>query len=179
MPLQSQIATKASIRDARLTRSDARADGCIREIAFGRSSVVIARRIAGIAMQVRVPLASYRGVALSVASSGEGEGEALHRIELLHRDPDLSVPLFEARDVTEVAGEWNAWAQSLSLPRLLEGAEGQLESVDPAAAVSPAPRRRGSAVAKRRTRFSRRRRMGTLQRLAVTYRDEREIVCYE
>jgi hypothetical protein len=181
MPLQSQIATKASIRDARLTRSDARADGCIREIAFGRSSVVIARRIAGIAMEVRVPLASYRGVALSVASSGEGEGEgeALHRIELLHRDPDLSVPLFEAHDVTEVGGEWNAWAQSLSLPRLLEGAEGQLESFDPAAAISPAPRRRGSAVAKRRTRFSRRRRIGTLQRLAVTYRDEREIVCYE
>jgi hypothetical protein len=183
MPLQSPIAAKPSVRDARLTRSDARADGCIREIAFGRSSVVIARRIAGIAMQVRVPLASYRGVVLSVASSaegeGEGEGEALHTIELLHRDPDLSVPLFEARDVTKVAGEWNAWAQSLSLPRLLEGAEGQLESFEPAAAISPAPRRRGSAVAKRRTRFSRRRRMGTLQRLAVTYRDEREIVCYE
>jgi hypothetical protein len=89
------------------------------------------------------------------------------------------LPLCEASDATEIAAEWSAWAKSLALPRLLEQVGGQLESVDPATAISPAPRRRGSAVAKRRTRFARRRRMGVLQRLATTYRDEREIVCYE
>jgi hypothetical protein len=177
MPLQSPLAAETSTREARLTRRDARADDSIRQIAFRGASVVIARRVAGIAMRVRVPLASYRGVALSVAA--QGEGEALHRIELLHRDPDLSVPLGEASDAGEIAAEWSAWAQSLSLPRLIERAPGQLESAEPVAAILPAPRRRGSAVAKRRTRFSRRRRMGTLQRLAISYRDEREIVCYE
>jgi hypothetical protein len=34
-------------------------------------------------------------------------------------------------------------------------------------------------VARRRTRFSRRRRMGTPARLAITYRGEREIISYE
>jgi hypothetical protein len=177
MPLQSLLAAETSFREARLTRRDARADDHLREIAFRGSSVLIARRLAGIAMRVRVPLASYRGVALSVAAAGDGE--ALHRIELLHRDPDLCVPLSEASDAGEIAAEWEAWAQSLSLPRLVERASGQMEVLDSAAAISPAPRRRGSSVAKRRTRFSRRRRMGVLQRLAVTHRDEREIVCYE
>jgi hypothetical protein len=177
MPLQSPLAAETFAREARLTRRDARADDSIREIAFRGASVLIARRVAGIAMRVRVPLASYRGVALSVGA--DGEGEALHRIELIHRDPDLSVPLLEASDAGEIAAEWTAWAQSLALPRLLERAGGQLECVDPTAALAPPPRRRGSAVAKRRTRFSRRRRMGTLERLAVAYRDEREIVCYE
>jgi hypothetical protein len=177
MPLQSPPAAAISARDARLTRRDARADDLIREIAFGGHSVVIARRVAGIAMRVRVPLTSYRGVALSVAA--DGSGEALHKIELLHADPDLSVPLCEASDASEIAAEWSAWAQSLSLPRLLERAEGQLEAVDSAASISSALRRRGSAVAKRRTRFARRRRMGALERLAVIHSDEREIVCYE
>jgi hypothetical protein len=176
MPQQNLATTPA--RNDRLTRSDARADDRLREIVFRGPSVVIARRMAGIAMRVRVPLSSYRGVALSVA--GEAAGEPLHRLELLHHDPDLTIPLVEAADASEIAIEWAAWAQSLALPRLVERTPGQLEALEEVpAAISPAPRRRGSAVAKRRTRFSRRRRMGALQRLAITYREEREIICYE
>jgi hypothetical protein len=161
----------------RLTRKDARSDDRTREVAFRNQSVVIARRVGGIAMRVKVPLSSYEGVALSVAVECEATG--LHKIELLHRDPDLSVPLFEATDTAEIAAEWSAWAHTLSLPRVVEREPGRIERFDREAAVSPAPRRRGSAVAKRRTRFSRRRKMGALQRLAIAYRDEREIVCYE
>ena len=176
MPHQNLATTPA--RNDRLTRSDARADDRLREIVFRGPSVVIARRMAGIAMRVRVPLSSYRGVALSVA--GEAAGEPLHKLELLHHDPDLTIPLIEAADVMEIAVEWAAWAQSLSLPRLVERTPGKLEAVEEAGAGAlPAPRRRGSAVAKRRTRFARRRKMGALQRLATTYREEREIICYE
>src|SRR3954447_26049914 len=59
-----------------LTQYDARADDRRREVAFADRSVVIARRISGIAMRVQVPLASYQGVRLSLAS--QGEGESLH-----------------------------------------------------------------------------------------------------
>ena len=176
MPHQNLATTPA--RNDRLTRSDPRADDRLREIAFRGPAVVIARRMAGIAMRVRVPLASYRGVALSVA--GPGAGEPVHRLELLHHDPDLTIPLIEAADVSEIAVEWAAWARSLSLPRLVERTPGELETLEDApAGSSPLPRRRGSALAKRRTRFSRRRKMGALQRLAIAYREEREIICYE
>jgi hypothetical protein len=167
MPLQTAHETA-------LTRSDARSDDRRREVAFRDRSVVIARRVAGIAMHVRVPLASYQGVRLSLAA--EREGRALHTIELLHRDPDLSVPLFEAADPRVIAAEWCAWANSLSLPRLFEDFP---EDSALGHGNSAPPRRRGSAVARRRTRFSRRRKIGALWRLAITYRDEREIISYE
>ncbi|MBV8850382.1 MAG: hypothetical protein JOZ16_12445, partial [Methylobacteriaceae bacterium] len=142
-------------------------------VAFAGRSVVIARRVAGIAMQVRVPLTSYRGVRLSL---GSAEGEALHTIELLHHDPDLSVPLFQAADPRVVEAEWCAWANSLSLPRLFEDFPADSR---PAQTNLPEPRRRGSMVAKRRTRFSRRRKAGAQQRLAVMHTGEREIISYE
>src|SRR4051794_29040052 len=74
--------------------------------------------VAGIAMRVRVPLASYRGVRLWLAA--EAEGGSLHTIELLHRDPDLSVPLFQTTDTGVLAAERDSWAKSLSLPLLFE-----------------------------------------------------------
>lgn len=158
-----------------LIRVDARADDRCREVAFGPGAVMIARRVSGIAMRIRVPLSSYRGVALWLA-----EGRTLHRIELLHRDPDLSVPLGEAADPQEIAAEWTAWADSLALPRLFEGEPCRLEEMrTQCGGLLPAPRRRGSALARRRTRFSRRRRMGALERLATAYRGEREIIASE
>ncbi len=170
MPLNPQ--------ETALTRSDARADDRRREVAFGEGAVVIGRRVSGIAMRVRVPLSSYRGVALWLAEAGAGR--ALHRIELLHRDPDLSIPLGETADPQEIAAAWTAWADSLALPRLFEGEPGRREEIGrDGGAFLPAPRRRGSAVARRRTRFSRRRRIGVLQRLATAYRGEREIIASE
>jgi hypothetical protein len=141
-----------------LTQYDARADDRRREVAFADRSVVIARRISGIAMRVQVPLASYQGVRLSLAS--QGEGKSLHTIELLHRDADLSIPLFQAADPQMIAAEWCAWANSLSLPRLFKDFPADYI---PGQIPMPAPRRRGSAVGKRRTRFSRRRKMGAQQ----------------
>jgi hypothetical protein len=167
MPLQTTF-------DPALTRADARSDDRRREIAFAGRSVVIARRVAGISMRVQVPLASYKGVRLSLGT--EREGETLHTIELLHRDPDLSVPLVEAADPRVIASEWCAWANSLSLPRLFEDFPADCS---PEKSLVAAPRRRGSAVAKRRTRFARRRRTGAQQRLAVSYSGEREIISYE
>ena len=168
MPLQTS-------HEIALTRDDARADDRRREVAFGERSVVIARRVAGISMRVRVPLASYQGVKLSLGAEEEGAG--LHKIELLHRDPDLSVPLFQTTDTKMLAAEWDSWAKSLSLPLIFEDFPARTKEDAPPAL--PASRRRGSTVSQRRTRFSRRRKLGTLQRLAVAYRDEREIISYE
>jgi hypothetical protein len=167
MPLQTALETA-------LTRTDARSDNRQREIAFADRSVVIARRVAGIAMRVQVPLTSYQGVRLSLGT--EGEGATLHTIELLHRDPDLSVPLYQAADPRVIATEWCAWANSLSLPRLFEDFPADCT---PGESVFAAPRRRGSAVAKRRTRFARQRKTGAQQRLALSYSGEREIISYE
>jgi hypothetical protein len=162
---------------AAVRTSDARSDDRTREIAFRGRSVLISRRVAGIAMRVEVPLASYRGVTLSLGA--ELEAGAVHTIELLHRDPDLSILLKQTTDSDEIAVEWSAWADALSLPQLFEQAPAAGEPSDPAAPILPMPRRRGSAVARRRPRFSRRRKIGAQQRLAVTYREEREIVSYE
>jgi hypothetical protein len=168
MPVQNPAAVRTS---------DARSDDRTREVAFSSRSVLIARRVAGIAMRVEVPLSSYRGVALSLGA--EPEAGAVHRIELLHRDPDLSILLKETTNSDEIAIEWSAWAETLSLPRLFEPAPMAGDSLDAAAASLPMPRRRGSVVARRRPRFSRRRRMGSQQRLAIAYRAEREIISYE
>lgn len=148
--------------------SDARSDDRTREITFNSRSVLIARRVAGIAMRVEVPLSSYRGVALSLDAEAEG---GLHKLELLHRDPDLSVVLSEKSDPDEIAQEWAAWADSLSLPRLFEPAPGARDDLHPTSGGLSTPRRRGSLVARRRPRFSRRRKMGSQQRLAIAYRD--------
>src|SRR4051794_41695800 len=121
MPLQTAF-------DTALTRADARSDDRRRKIAFA------ARLVPG---------------RQAVAWHGRA-GRNPAQIELLHRDPDLSVPLLEAADPRLIASEWCAWANSLSLPRLFENFP-----ADCAPGESPvaAPRRRGSAVAKRRTRF--------------------------
>ncbi|GAC1554367.1 MAG: hypothetical protein NVS2B5_14060 [Beijerinckiaceae bacterium] len=178
MPLQSTLAIPLpSPHGPRLTRSDTRSDGQTREVAFANRSVLIARRLAGIAMHVRVPLSSYQGVVLSLA--GAPGGGAVHMVGLKHRDPDLSIPLCEAADAEEIALRWTEWARSLSLPRLVERTPGVLENVDSATLPRPQPRRRGSSVNRRRPRFARRRKMGALKRLAIAYRDEREIICYE
>ncbi|MEA2947184.1 MAG: hypothetical protein QOI40_2514 [Alphaproteobacteria bacterium] len=168
MPLQTALETA-------LTRTDARSDDRQRKIAFADRSVVIARRVAGIAMRVQVPLTSYQGVRLSLGA--EGEGATLHTVELLHRDPDLSVPLFQTADPRVIANEWCAWANSLSLPRLFE--DFPADSTTGESVFATPLRRRGSAVAKRRSRFARRRKTGAQQRLALSYSGEREIISYE
>lgn len=159
---------------------DRRADGGARRVRVTRHDILIARRLAGIAMVITVPTSAYRGVALDVRAAGDGG--ASYRLSLAHRDPDLDVVLAETRDSGAAAADWRYWASFLDLPRLA-GAEGDLSALerpqDARAKTLAPPRRQGSATLKRRPRFLSRRKAGDAARLQAVFTDEREIICYE
>jgi len=159
---------------------DRRADEGARRIKVTRHDIVIARRLAGIAMVISVPTAAYRGVALDVRSAGDGG--ASYRLSLAHRDPDLDVVLAETRDSGAAAADWRYWASFLDLPRLA-GADGEMNALERPRENAGGPlapqRRQGQETQKRRPRFLRRRKNGDAARLDAVFADEREIICYE
>ena len=126
----------------------------------------ICRRLpSGIPMAMRLPMAAFEGVAVRFAADGDAvDGEGLVVLELLHRDPHLSLPLSVARDLDDVVADWRGWARVLALPMLVVETDGtwhpvktRLGSLEVA---SPRPRRRRSVLAGRRPRFLTRRKMG-------------------
>jgi len=54
----------------------------------------------------------------------DSEGNVTVTLELLHNDPQLSVPLLVADDLDDVAADWRAWADAYRLPMLLIEADG-------------------------------------------------------
>ena len=146
----------------RLIAADPRADGRRREVTLGRDRVMIARSVAGVRMKIALASHAYRGVVLRLR--GLWDGRFTYEIVLVHRDPDLCVPLFEAQDDNEVQAEWRLWARFLGLPALVEREEGRAEADDATLAdlsgTLAAPRRRGAAMSRRRPRFLARRKSG-------------------
>ncbi len=155
---------------------DRRADEGKRQICVTREGVLIARRLAGISMLIRVPVAAYRGVALDVRAAENGG--ASYRLSLAHQDPELDVVLAETLDGGAVAADWKYWAHWLDLPRL-EARDGQLAPTSAVAAMEGFARRRNGSVTKRRPRFLARRKPGVAERVETVIAGEREIVCYE
>lgn len=159
---------------------DRRADGGKRQVRVSRQDILIARRLAGIAMLISVPVQAYRGVALDIEPTAGGG--ASYRLSLAHDDPDLAVVLAETEDGGAVSADWRYWASYLDLPRLA-GKEGAFEPLDPrlgqVAAPGPIARRRNSSVAQRRPRFAARRKTGIVGRMDRVHDGEREIICYE
>jgi len=141
---------------------DARADGRRRLVRLDAETVVIARVIAGVPMNVTVPTRAYRGVVLRLSSVRE-DGFT-YEIRLAHADPDLCVTLAEAADDWDINAEWRLWARALGLPTLVERVEGREEPDRPmlgkVVVRRPAPRRRGKTIASRRPRFLTRRKVG-------------------
>lgn len=117
-----------------------------------RDHVLIKRRIAGIDARVRVHVQSYRGVTLSALQTAEGP---LFRIELVHRDPALTVILHEAADDETLIALWRQHAADLGLPLLVEGPDGRIAPMAPQ--LGPFSRRFGHPLSKRRPRFLARR----------------------
>jgi hypothetical protein len=124
-----------------------------------------------------VPLAAYRGVSVRMESAGD-DGSVIAFVELLHADPDLTLPLAVTHDPHEIAGDWQEWAHALKLPLLVVGQDGSVG--EPLAAHRglimgrPKPRRRYSYFAKRRPRFLTRRKVGNLDAVRVVF--GREII---
>lgn len=149
----------------RIETYDPRSDNRRRVIEVAREMVTIRRVVSGVAMAVRVDVSAYRGVALRI--TGLEDGRFHYEVRLAHRDPDLSAPLSEGEDLFAVEAEWRAWVAFLRLPALA----GRSESGDAPVNVegvglerrAPHPRRRGSALARRRPLFMKRRALSRVE----------------
>ncbi len=162
------------------TQSDRRADGGSRQVSVSRKGVSIARRLGGVSMLIRVPVSSYKGVALDVEAVHTGI--VAYRLALAHDDPDLDILLTETQDPTAAAAEWKYWSSFLALPRLAakDGEFAPLEKTMGGVLLKDMLARRGaSAVARRRPRFLVRRKVGDALHSANSYAGEREIIGYE
>ena len=162
-------------RPIRIEASDPRADNRRRVIDVGPEAVVIRRVVADVVMAIRVASSAYRGVALRL--TGLSDTGFRYEVRLLHRDPDLTVPLAEGEDQSAVEAQWRRWARFLSLPALVGRVEpGDTEANLEVIAIArrqPCPRRRGKALAARRARFLVRRKVGWSSFAALVHSDPR------
>jgi hypothetical protein len=122
-----------------------------------------------------VPLREYRGVAVRMEPIGS-DGAVRGFVELLHAEPELTLPLAIADDPNIVANDWQAWGRALNLPLLIVGQDGSigepLKGDDAIFIGASKPRRRHSYFAKRRPRFLTRRKIGQLDAVRVLIADE-------
>ena len=164
----------------RYAARDSRADGEIRQVEIGRERVVLRRRVAGIPMNVGVPIAEFSGVSMKLLPP-EGEEPAVVAVTLEHRDHALSVPLYMASDGSDAAAEWKSWSRVLGLPMLVVEADGALREpfrrIGRIGIGSPSPRRRRrSVLRRRRPSIPLRRKPGRPGATPTLYRGEREII---
>lgn len=144
-----------------------------------RSEVVVKRKLSGLPLTVSLPIRAYDGVAVRLAP--EADGGLVASVELMHRDPALTLPLAVTRDMDEAAADWQRWSDALGLPMLLVEVDGSVDSLGASGTWemgTPAPRRRSSLPADRRPRFLVRRKIGAKGPMPVI-RSWREIICYE
>ncbi len=111
------------------------------------------------------PVSSFRGVGVAVR---RGDGEPVFNLTLVHENPRLSIPLSTSTEAAAVAREWQAWAKALNLPLLAVNEDGsvhaELTTLGVVLAERPSPRRRGSALVGRRSRYARQRRAADAHR---------------
>lgn len=133
--------------------------------------VVVERELpCGVRVSLRVPAKCFEGVA---ARAYENEdGSCMVTLELLHADPQLSVPLLVCDDPEGAARDWRSWSRNLRLPMLIASAEGNVVVEDDAPV--PFARRRRHTTAKHRPNFLRRRKAGRSH--GLTKLDAREII---
>jgi hypothetical protein len=164
-------ATKAQAASApqQVTTACLRAEDGLKRVEISAEWICIRRRIAGMETWVNVPTTSYRGVNLRAVAEG-----GLFEIVLLHMDPSLEIVLTRTADDTDVIALWRSYGQKLSLPLLVEDAEGRLQPMEGHVQVGPFSRRHGSPLKNRRPRFLARRKMNIVTETPV-HQGEREI----
>lgn len=120
--------------------------------------------LSSLPISVALPARAFKGVAARAVE--DEEGAITVTLELLHSDPQLSVPLLVAHDLEDVAADWRAWAEAYRLPMLLVEVDGVARPLDETMGEvkisSPRERRQGRASYRRRPRFLARRRVGGL-----------------
>jgi len=122
----------------------------------------------GTPMTVRIPHNMFEGVAVRMKPIVQ-TGDIDVFVELMHRDPALSLPLMIADDPAEIAADWQAWGQIFGLPLLIVEEDGTIVTAvdrpNPTIQQAPKPRRHHSFFAKRRPRFLTRRKTGRAGKL--------------
>lgn len=182
--MQSGGASAGSSRQERLdpfalpvafATSDASAG--VRYIELHRERVVMRRSVAGVVMAVRMPLSSYDGVALRLVSGAEGPTV---EVTLEHKDPGLSLSLYEADHDEDALAEWRSWSDALGLPMLVCDQDGSRVAFAQLGAVrvskSRPRRRRHSGLKHRRPSFLSRRKAGRVVDAMAVHRGEHEII---
>ena len=134
----------------------------------GQCALVECWLSSGLPLLVRVPMSYYEGIGARFIT-GEREGNPLIcLLELVHRDPSLTVPLFASCDLEEAAVDWKSWSNCYQLTMLLQPlgskayvkAEMNGDSLSGIITQEQTPRRPHSQFAARRPRFLTRRKVG-------------------
>lgn len=141
-----------------------------------KRGAVLKRQLAlsNLPLSVALPRNVFKGVAARAIE--DDDGNATVTLELLHSDPDLSVPLLVAENLYDVAADWRLWSELYDMPMLLIEKDGVArtmeESLSKAEAAVSRERRPRAQLANRRPRFLCRRHGGTLGlRLVVKGRE--------
>jgi hypothetical protein len=95
------------------------------------------------------------GLALSCETNASGEPIAA--IRPVMADGSLGQSLHVAQDGTDIIAIWRAFGQSMNLPLFAVGPDGSLEVFAMPMSAVAYPRRGGSPLSNRRTRFARKR----------------------
>jgi len=157
---------------------DAAADQCRRIVDLHRDIVVLRRSVRGVRIKVSLPITAFLGIVMRFVPP-DGTDPGAIAVILEHRDPALSVPLFEAPDANDVLAEWQLWARVFGLPLLVADDDGQLyepfRRLGSIRISDPCERLRRSQLRRRRPSILMRRKVGRPAVLAAVYR-EREII---
>ncbi|MCX5579544.1 DUF6101 family protein [Kaistia terrae] len=145
-----------------------------------RQQAIVKRRLGGIPTTLSTPVSAFRGVA--VRMTGDAETGAIHTVvELMHRDPSMSLPLVVLEDLgdgEDVAADWQAWGRALGLPLLIVDGDGTvrapLDQMGQLVVGQPMSRRSPSSLKGRRPRFLKRRKTGFYKEVETLY--AREII---
>lgn len=140
-----------------------------------RDRAVVRRNLSGVLATLDVPVSAYRGVAVRMFAEGEGNLRVV--IELMHRDPALTLLLLVADEAEAAAADWIAWGQALNLPLLFVEQDGTVSSPagsGVAGLTAAGIRRSGKPFRGRRSRFARRRKTGAFS--AIERLEGREII---
>jgi hypothetical protein len=164
----------------RFETADEAADGRRRVIDLHRERVVVRRAVRGMRMALNLPVVAFRGIAIRLNDTTSEPSHAV-TVVLEHGDPALSLPLYSSVAGDDVVAEWQCWGRVLGLPLLVAERDGKLREpftrVGALRVETPTwRRRRRSAVARRRSKMSLRRRAGVPSSVPDVHRGEREII---
>ena len=129
-----------------------------------RQRAVVRLPLAGTLATITVPVDDYDGVSVRIEPVGT-EGEITVMVELMHRDPALTLPLVIAASPEDAAADWIAWGRTLNLPLLVIESDGTVrvpvKNMGSVAVAKPLTRRNRGLFRGRRSRNIRRRKVGS------------------